>query len=121
MAGAGTSWALLQVGLTGSAIFAWVARPAGSTVRAMDEEDGYFGESVAATYDLSLAELFEPEVVVPAVDVLVELAAGGRVLELGIGTGRIALPLVDRGVPVHGIELSRAMVDRLRAKPARSM
>ncbi|CAL9655778.1 Cypemycin N-terminal methyltransferase (plasmid) [Streptomyces sp. enrichment culture] len=117
MASAGTSRALLQVGLTDSAIFACAARLAGSTVRAMDDEDGYFGESVAATYDESLAELFEPEVVVPAVDVLVGLAAGGRALELGIGTGRIALPLADRGVPVHGIELSRAMVDRLRAKP----
>ena len=43
--------------------------------------------------------------------------AAGRALELGIGTGRIALPLARRGVPVHGIDLSRAMVARLRAKP----
>ncbi|WEH35198.1 class I SAM-dependent methyltransferase [Streptomyces sp. AM 4-1-1] len=83
----------------------------------MSDEDGYFGVSVAATYDESSAEMFEPTVVDPAVSVLAELADGGRALELGIGTGRVALPLAGRGVPVHGIELSRAMVDRLRAKP----
>jgi SAM-dependent methyltransferase len=48
---------------------------------------------------------------------LASLADGGRALELGIGTGRIALPLARRGVPVHGIDLSQAMVDQLRAKP----
>ncbi|HZG04579.1 MAG TPA: class I SAM-dependent methyltransferase [Streptomyces sp.] len=83
----------------------------------MDDEDGYFGEAVAATYDESAADMFEPGVVDPAVDLLEELAGDGRVLELGIGTGRIALPLARRGVPVHGIDLSRAMVARLRAKP----
>jgi SAM-dependent methyltransferase len=51
------------------------------------------------------------------VDVLAGLAGDGRALELGIGTGRIALPLAGRGVPVHGIDMSRAMVARLRAKP----
>ena len=61
--------------------------------------------------------MFDPEVVEPAVDLLAELAGGGRALELGIGTGRIALPLARRGVEVHGIELSRAMVERMRAKP----
>lgn len=83
----------------------------------MDEDDGYFGERVAARYDESVAEMFRPDVVDAAVDVLAGLAGGGRALELGIGTGRIALPLARRGVPVHGIELSRAMVARLRAKP----
>ena len=63
------------------------------------------------------AEMFEPAVVDPIVDLLAELAGGGRALELGIGTGRIALPLARRGVPVHGIELSKAMAARLRAKP----
>src|SRR3954463_7836867 len=53
----------------------------------------------------------------PAVDFLASLAGNGRALELGIGTGRIALPLAGRGVEVHGIDLSRAMVARLRAKP----
>jgi SAM-dependent methyltransferase len=83
----------------------------------VDHEDGYFGERVAATYDESSAEMFEPGVVGAAVGVLAELAGGGRALELGIGTGRIALPLARRGVPVHGIDVSRAMVARLRAKP----
>ena len=83
----------------------------------MRDDDGYFDERVAATYDESEPEMFEPAVVEPVVDFLVELAGRGRALELGIGTGRIALPLVQRGVPVHGIELSKAMVARLRAKP----
>jgi SAM-dependent methyltransferase len=80
-------------------------------------DDGYFDEPVAARYDESSAEMFEPEVVEPVVELLAELAGGGRALELGIGTGRIALPLAQRGVSVHGIELSKAMVARLRAKP----
>jgi SAM-dependent methyltransferase len=80
-------------------------------------DDGYFDERVAARYDESSADMFVPAVVNPVVDVLAELAGGGSALELGIGTGRIALPLAQRGVPVHGIEMSRAMVARLRAKP----
>ena len=59
----------------------------------------------------------DPAVVGPIVDLLAELAGGGAALELGIGTGRIALPLAARGVPVHGIDLSEAMLARLRAKP----
>ena len=53
----------------------------------------------------------------PAVDFLAELAGDGAALELGIGTGRIAVPLAQRGVRVHGIDLSEAMVARLREKP----
>ncbi|MEV0611043.1 class I SAM-dependent methyltransferase [Polymorphospora rubra] len=83
----------------------------------MDDPDGYFGEDVAATYDDPASEMFRAEVVGATVDVLADLAGGGRALELAIGTGRIALPLADRGVPVHGIDMSRAMVARLRAKP----
>jgi len=82
----------------------------------MPDADGYFDERVAARYDDSEAEMFEAEVIDPVVDVLVELAASGRALELGIGTGRIALPLARRGVSVHGIDLSKAMVAKLRAK-----
>jgi SAM-dependent methyltransferase len=81
------------------------------------EADGYFDERVAARYDESSAEMFDPAVVDPVVDLLAEIAGSGRALELGLGTGRIALPLAQRGVPVHGIELSKAMVARLRAKP----
>jgi SAM-dependent methyltransferase len=77
----------------------------------------HFDEPVAARYDESSADMFAPAVVDPAVDVLAELAGDGRALELAIGTGRIALPLAARGVPVHGIELSEAMAARLRAKP----
>ena len=80
-------------------------------------DDGYFDERIAATYDESSAEEFDPSVVEPVVDFLVAKAGSGRALELGIGTGRIALPLAQRGVPVHGIELSRAMAARLAAKP----
>ena len=80
-------------------------------------DDGYFDERVADRYDESSAEMFDPEVVDPAVDFLAELAGSGHALELGIGTGRIALPLAQRGVPVHGIELSKAMAAKLRAKP----
>lgn len=80
----------------------------------------FFGESVAATYDDD-PEMFAPAVVEPAVDFLAALATQGggepSALELGIGTGRIALPLSRRGVLVHGIDLSEAMVARLRAKP----
>src|SRR5882757_3394671 len=83
----------------------------------MDDEDGYFGDRVAARYDESSADMFQPSVVDQAVSVLAELADGGRALELGIGTGRIALPLAQRGVPVHGIDMSRAMVARLQDKP----
>ncbi len=61
--------------------------------------------------------MFDPAIVDPVVDFLAELAGNGRALELGIGTGRIALPLAQRGVPVHGIELSKAMAARLRVKP----
>jgi SAM-dependent methyltransferase len=83
----------------------------------VNPEDGYFDERVAARYDDSAADMFESAVVDPVVDMLTELADGGRVLELGIGTGRIALPLSQRGVSVHGIELSNAMAARLRSKP----
>jgi SAM-dependent methyltransferase len=76
----------------------------------------YFGERVAERYDEWDAGAV-PAVVDPIVDFLVAAARGGAALELGIGTGRIALPLARRGVRVHGIDLSEAMVARLRAKP----
>src|SRR3989441_13047185 len=61
--------------------------------------------------------MFDAGAVDPVIDLLVELAGSGRALELGVGTGRIALPLAQRGVQVHGIDLSAAMVAKLRAKP----
>jgi SAM-dependent methyltransferase len=80
-------------------------------------DDGYFDERIAARYDESDGEEFDPAVIDQTVDFLADLAGGGRALEFGIGTGRIALPLARRGVDVHGCDLSRAMVARLRAKP----
>src|SRR6478672_273608 len=77
----------------------------------------YFGEQIAERYDDTSADMFEPAQVIPVVDFLAELATDGTALELGIGTGRIALPLAQRGIRVHGIDLSDAMVARLRAKP----
>jgi SAM-dependent methyltransferase len=78
-----------------------------------------FGEEVAARYDDEARRdvMFSAEAIDPVVDFLAELAGDGRALELGIGTGRIALPIAARGVDVHGIDLSDAMVARLRAKP----
>jgi hypothetical protein len=83
----------------------------------VEDPDGYFGERVAAGYDDPSDPMFGLQAVDPAVGLLAELAGSGRALELAIGTGRIGLPLSLRGVPVHGIELSRAMAARLRAKP----
>jgi SAM-dependent methyltransferase len=79
--------------------------------------EDYFGERVAERYDESAADMFLPSVVDPAVEFLADLVGRGAALELGIGTGRIALPLAQRGIRVHGIDLSEAMVARLRVKP----
>jgi SAM-dependent methyltransferase len=80
-------------------------------------DDGPFDATIAATYDEDAGSMFAPDVVGPTVDFLAELAGNGRALELGIGTGRIGLPLAARGVPVHGIDMSRPMLARLQAKP----
>ncbi|MEV0390645.1 class I SAM-dependent methyltransferase [Nonomuraea sp. NPDC050643] len=76
-----------------------------------------FDEHTARTYEAKWPELFDPAVVDPVVGFLAGLAGSGAALELGIGTGRIALPLSRRGVRVHGIELSAAMVAQLRTRP----
>ena len=70
----------------------------------------------ARRYDTPGTGMFAPEVLGPTVDRLVALADGGRALELAIGTGRVAIPLAERGVPVVGIELSPHMVEQLRTK-----
>jgi SAM-dependent methyltransferase len=77
----------------------------------------YFGERVAASYDALSADMFDPALVGPAVDLLAELAGDGAALEFAVGTGRIALPLAERGVSVAGIDYSEAMLARLREKP----
>ena len=76
-----------------------------------------FGTEIAATYDETTAKMFAPDVVEPAVDILAELAGDGAALEFASGTGRIAVPLAARGVRVHGIELSEAMVAEMAHKP----
>src|SRR5687768_4274025 len=73
-------------------------------------------EAAAQAYDTVGTDMFAPEVLGPAVDRLAELAAGGPALELAVGTGRVAIPLVDRGVAVTGIDSSGPMIDRLREK-----
>jgi len=85
--------------------------------RGVGADREYFGERVAADYDAHSESMFDPAVVGPAVDRLAELAGAGAALEFAIGTGRIALPLAARGVPVAGIDTSEAMLARLRGKP----
>ena len=86
-------------------------------VRTVVLRPNYFGDEVAARYDASSGDEFEPAVIASTVEFLAGLATDGAALELGIGTGRIALPLAERGVRVSGIDLSEAMVAKLRAKP----
>lgn len=76
-----------------------------------------WGKQIAARYDASSPEMFDPAVVDPAVEFLAGLAGTGRALEFAIGTGRIGLPLSGRGVDVAGLELSQPMVDRMMSKP----
>jgi SAM-dependent methyltransferase len=71
----------------------------------------------AERYDDGLGSMGSTKTIEPTVDVLAELAGDGAALELAIGTGRIALPLAERGVAVAGIDLSEPMVEQLRAKP----
>ncbi len=82
--------------------------------------EDHFGEDVAVRYDEGVSSMFAADVLGPAIDVLAELAGDGAALELAVGTGRVALPLAARGVPVAGIELSAAMAERLAAKDGAS-
>jgi SAM-dependent methyltransferase len=83
----------------------------------MGADEGFFGERVASVYDERAANMFDPPVVGPVVALLADFAGDGGALEFGIGTGRIALPLAERGVRVAGIDSSEPMLARLRAKP----
>jgi SAM-dependent methyltransferase len=76
-----------------------------------------WGREIAEAYDATSQEMFDPAVLGPTVELLAELAGDGPALEFAIGTGRVALPLRERGVTVHGIELSPHMAEQLRAKP----
>ncbi|MFF5587312.1 class I SAM-dependent methyltransferase [Streptomyces hygroscopicus] len=80
------------------------------------EQEEIWDTDAAQRYDTPGTGMFAPEVLGPTVDRLAELAGGGAALEFAIGTGRVAVPLAGRGVPVTGIELSRPMLDWLRAK-----
>ena len=73
-------------------------------------------EETAEGYDELAADKFAPGVLTPTVDFLARLAGDGPALEFAVGTGRVAIPLSGRGVPVSGIEYSPHMADRLRAK-----
>ena len=79
-------------------------------------QDEIWDIDAARRYDTPGTGMFAPEVLGPTVDRLAALAGGGRALEFAIGTGRVAIPLAERGVPVTGIELSRPMIDQLRTK-----
>jgi SAM-dependent methyltransferase len=78
--------------------------------------EGFFADRAASVYDERTAEMFAPAAVQPVVELLASFAGEGGALEFGIGTGRIALPLAERGVRVAGIDNSEAMVARLRSK-----
>jgi SAM-dependent methyltransferase len=80
------------------------------------KQEQIWDADAARRYDTPGTGMFAPEVLGPTVDRLAELAEGGRVLEFAVGTGRVAIPLAERGVPVTGIELSRPMVEQLRTK-----
>lgn len=79
-------------------------------------QDEIWDAETAQSYDTPGAGMFAPEVLDPTVDRLAELADGGRALEFAIGTGRVAVPLAQRGVSVTGIEMSQPMLDQLRTK-----
>jgi SAM-dependent methyltransferase len=76
-----------------------------------------WGKEVAEGYDVTSAAMFEPQMLDPMVSMLADLAGDGRALEFAVGTGRVAFPLSDRGVSVHGIELSPHMAEQLLKKP----
>src|SRR5687767_11094765 len=90
---------------------------AASLARMTDERpESRYGDRIAEVYDERYAVKFADETAA-TVAFLKELAGTGPALELGIGTGRIAIPLSEAGVEVHGIDASEAMVAKMRAKP----
>ena len=80
----------------------------------LEHDAGEYGRNIADDYDAIYGEAFDTDA---AVDCLAELARGGDVLELGVGTGRLALPLAQRGLAVHGVDGSESMLRLLAAKP----
>lgn len=92
--------------------------PQAQDLTALDHltQEELWDTSAAARYDTPGEGMFAPETLGPAVRRLAELADDGPVLELAVGTGRVAIPLVEQGVPVTGLELSAPMIERLREK-----
>ena len=82
----------------------------------MTGQEDIWDQEAAQAYDTPGTGMFAPDVLGPAVDRLAGLAGDGRALEFAIGTGRVAIPLAQRGVPVTGIELSQPMIEQLRTK-----
>lgn len=80
------------------------------------QQNEIWDDEAAKSYDTPGAGMFSPDVLEPAVERLAQLAEGGAALEFAIGTGRIAVPLSQRKVPVAGIEFSPSMVAQLRTK-----
>jgi SAM-dependent methyltransferase len=104
-----------ESGGIGSAETLVTAKPLGGQDALMDGYDeSTYGDAIADVYDDWYQDLFDVE---GTADLLAALGDGGRVLELAIGTGRVALPLARRGVDVHGVDASERMVAKLRAKP----
>ena len=79
--------------------------------------ENIFNKRIASNYDFADRSMFAEDTINQTCSLLEELAGNGRVLEFAIGTGRVALPLQERGVEIHGIELSQSMVDQLYSKP----
>ena len=98
-----------------AAVKAWTGG-AGRWQRAGVQQQEIWDEEAARSYDTPGTGMFAADVLGPAVDRLVDLAGSGAALELAIGTGRVAVPLAARGVPVTGIELSEPMIAQLRTK-----
>jgi SAM-dependent methyltransferase len=94
-----------------------MVRHPGSVAASVAVPQNNFDEYTARFYDQTSADMFRPEVLDPAVAFLAELAGDGAALEFAIGTGRVALPLSQRGIDVHGLDISEPMVARLREKP----
>ena len=107
--GSAAGFGVVRAQMVGQRRYPW------SNVAGM-QQDEIWDTDAAQRYDTPGTGMFAPEVLRPTVDLLAKLAGDGRALEFAIGTGRVAIPLSERGVPVTGIELSRAMVEQLRTK-----
>lgn len=88
-----------------------------STPDVLAAPDQHLDPSVAAGYDRSVSERFSPEAIEPCIRLLADLAGAGPAVEFAVGTGRLALPLSEAGVTVHGVDFSEPMLAELGKKP----